>query len=408
MQAYVDGESAELTPTEFRLLYQLALDRGRVSTRDELLQKLWGRRESHRDRTVDVFVRRLREKIDRHASRHTFIQTRYGVGYKLEPVPKAGRRRCGHVASPTPPRHRIDAHAEPARSAPSGMKFAVVAHRRSETNDALVAARAASGLRLRAARPRDALRPSSPETSRSDGSTSAKSSTASRAGPASSSGSRPAACDVLNPPAALVAAHDKLLTARVLRRAGVPHPRTWLIAEAIPPPAPELPVVLKPRFGSWGRDVVLCPTADELDAELAGCAEAVVPRARRARAGARPAARLGSAPHRRRRARRRRRTPRRPARGEWRTNVALGAQVEPAEPPPLARALALEAAPAVARDLVGVDLLPTPTAASSSLEVNGAVDFRPVYAPVRDVFPETVAALLEDGVRQPERAAASL
>jgi len=88
VQAYVDGESADLTPTEFRLLYQLALDRGRVSTRDELLQKLWGRRESHRDRTVDVFVRRLREKIDRRASRHTFIQTRYGVGYKLEAVPK--------------------------------------------------------------------------------------------------------------------------------------------------------------------------------------------------------------------------------------------------------------------------------------------------------------------------------
>src|SRR5436190_10987499 len=55
VQAYVDGESCELTPTEFKLLYQLALDRGRVVTRDELLQKLWGRRESHRDRTVDVF-----------------------------------------------------------------------------------------------------------------------------------------------------------------------------------------------------------------------------------------------------------------------------------------------------------------------------------------------------------------
>jgi DNA-binding response OmpR family regulator len=88
VQAYIDGDPAGLTPTEFRLLYQLALERGRVSTRDELLQKLWGRRESHRDRTVDVFVRRLREKIDRRASRHTFIQTRYGVGYKLEAVPK--------------------------------------------------------------------------------------------------------------------------------------------------------------------------------------------------------------------------------------------------------------------------------------------------------------------------------
>jgi two-component system alkaline phosphatase synthesis response regulator PhoP len=88
VQAYVDGESADLTPTEFRLLYQLALERGRVVTRDELLQKLWGRRESHRDRTVDVFVRRLREKVDRRAPKHTFIQTRYGVGYRLEPIAK--------------------------------------------------------------------------------------------------------------------------------------------------------------------------------------------------------------------------------------------------------------------------------------------------------------------------------
>ena len=90
VQAYVGGVNAELTPTEFRLLYALALDRGRVTTRDELLQKIWGRRETHRDRTVDVFVRRLRDKIDRIAPRHTFIQTRYGVGYKLEPVEKDG------------------------------------------------------------------------------------------------------------------------------------------------------------------------------------------------------------------------------------------------------------------------------------------------------------------------------
>jgi DNA-binding response OmpR family regulator len=88
VQAFVDGESAGLTPTEFRLLYQLALDRGRVVSRDELLQKIWGRRETHRDRTVDVFVRRLRDKIDRRATRHTFIQTRYGVGYRLEPITK--------------------------------------------------------------------------------------------------------------------------------------------------------------------------------------------------------------------------------------------------------------------------------------------------------------------------------
>src|ERR671930_924658 len=88
VQAYVHGETADLTPTEFRLLYALALEQGRVVTRDELLQRLWGRRESHRDRTVDVFVKKLREKLDRHGARHTFIQTRYGVGHKFEPLPK--------------------------------------------------------------------------------------------------------------------------------------------------------------------------------------------------------------------------------------------------------------------------------------------------------------------------------
>jgi DNA-binding response OmpR family regulator len=88
VQAYVDGESAGLTPTEFRLLYALALERGRVVTRDELMQKIWGRRQRHRDRTVDVFVRKLREKIDARSPRHSFLHTRYGVGYKLEPQPK--------------------------------------------------------------------------------------------------------------------------------------------------------------------------------------------------------------------------------------------------------------------------------------------------------------------------------
>ncbi|HEV2713082.1 MAG TPA: response regulator transcription factor [Gaiellaceae bacterium] len=89
VQAYVDGTSADLTPTEFRLLYVLAVEAGRVVTRDELLQRIWGRRETHRDRTVDVFVRKLREKIDKRSTNHTFIQTRYGVGYKLEAQPKA-------------------------------------------------------------------------------------------------------------------------------------------------------------------------------------------------------------------------------------------------------------------------------------------------------------------------------
>ncbi len=87
-QAYVDGVNVELTPTEFRLLYALALDKGRVLTRDELLQRIWGRRLTRRDRTVDVFVRKLREKVDSRSVRHSFLHTRYGVGYKLEALPK--------------------------------------------------------------------------------------------------------------------------------------------------------------------------------------------------------------------------------------------------------------------------------------------------------------------------------
>ena len=84
VQAFVDGRSAELTLTEFRLLHALALERGRVVSREELMQRIWGRRQRYRDRTVDVFVRKLRDKIDRQSSHHTFIHTRHGVGYKLE------------------------------------------------------------------------------------------------------------------------------------------------------------------------------------------------------------------------------------------------------------------------------------------------------------------------------------
>jgi DNA-binding response OmpR family regulator len=84
VQAYVDGESADLTLTEFRLLHALALEHGRVVSREELMQRIWGRRQRYRDRTVDVFVRKLRDKIDRRATAHAFIHTRHGVGYKLE------------------------------------------------------------------------------------------------------------------------------------------------------------------------------------------------------------------------------------------------------------------------------------------------------------------------------------
>ncbi|HEY5693905.1 MAG TPA: hypothetical protein VIR14_05300 [Gaiellaceae bacterium] len=92
--------------------------------------------------------------------------------------------------------------------------------------------------------------------------------------------------------------------------------------------------------------------------------------------------------------------------GEWRTNAALGAQVERVEPPSIARALALSAARAARADLVGVDLLPTGNG-FVVLELNGAVDFRRAYAPGRNVFADAVAALIGDTAREPLLAAAS-
>jgi RimK family alpha-L-glutamate ligase len=259
------------------------------------------------------------------------------------------------------------------------MQFAVVAHRTSETNDALAGAAASLGLPAAVLSPRDALRTLEPGDIALGRLDVREELDGVERGTEELEQLAASGAVLLNPPSALVAAHDKLLTARILRRAGIPHPRTWLIAEGVLSPAPELPVVLKPRFGSWGRDVVLCPTADELDHELVQfshrpwfaeqgvLAQELVPPLgwdlRIVVAGGRVvgAARRVAAP------------------GEWRTNVALGARSEPAEPPPLARTLALEAAAAIRGDLVGIDLLPLGEGFVVS-EVNGAVDFRPRYA----------------------------
>ena len=63
---------------------------------------------------------------------------------------------------------------------------------------------------------------------------------------------------VLNGRRTLVAAHDKLATATTLAAGSIPHPRTVHVAPWLAPPELEPPIVLKPRFGSWGRDVVRC------------------------------------------------------------------------------------------------------------------------------------------------------
>jgi RimK family alpha-L-glutamate ligase len=274
------------------------------------------------------------------------------------------------------------------------MKLGVVAHRRSDTNEALAAAASALGVESAVLSPRDALRVLEPGDIALGRLDVRESVDGMEAGTRELERLAVEGVEVLNPPAALVSAHDKLLTARALRLAGLPHPHTWLIADGMPAPAPELPLVLKPRFGSWGRDVLLCRTHDELRAALAEIStrswfreqgtlaqELVPPQGWDLRvvvAGGRVvgAARRVAAP------------------GEWRTNVALGGRSEPASPPPLARSLALAAAAAIRADLVGVDLLPTRNGYVIS-ELNGAADVRPWYAlDDEDVYVETVLELL--------------
>lgn len=78
-----NGEKIELTHREFELLYYLAQHLGQVMTREHLLQTVWGYDYFGDVRTVDVTVRRLREKIEDTPSRPTWLVTRRGVGYYL-------------------------------------------------------------------------------------------------------------------------------------------------------------------------------------------------------------------------------------------------------------------------------------------------------------------------------------
>jgi DNA-binding response OmpR family regulator len=78
---------ALLTPTEFRLLLVLAENSGKAMSRDELQQRVWNVPYRPRDRSVDVCVRKLREKID-NRSTHSYLKTHFGVGYRFSPEPK--------------------------------------------------------------------------------------------------------------------------------------------------------------------------------------------------------------------------------------------------------------------------------------------------------------------------------
>lgn len=78
------GEEIELTHREFELIHYLAKHLGQVMTREHLLQTVWGYDYFGDVRTVDVTVRRLREKVEDNPSRPSWIITRRGVGYYLK------------------------------------------------------------------------------------------------------------------------------------------------------------------------------------------------------------------------------------------------------------------------------------------------------------------------------------
>jgi RimK family alpha-L-glutamate ligase len=207
---------------------------------------------------------------------------------------------------------------------------------------------------------------------------------------------------VLNGPRTLLAAHDKLLTAREFMQAGIPHPATTIFTASDELPPLEPPVVIKPRYGSWGADVFRCDDGDGLRrclellpekhwfrAQGAIVQDLIPPRGWDLRLIVAAGRVIGA-------------VSRVAAPGEWRTNVALGAIRAPVlDPPPEACALAIAAAEAVEGSLVGVDLLPTPAGGYVVLELNGACDFTPEYSSEDDVFASAILALAEEAVGVP-------
>ncbi len=91
--AYVGERTAGLSRREFELLRHLAQADGRVLEREEIYQRVWGYTMVRGDRSVDVFVRKLRQKLERVSSGWRYVHTHFGVGYRFaaEPIePLAG------------------------------------------------------------------------------------------------------------------------------------------------------------------------------------------------------------------------------------------------------------------------------------------------------------------------------
>jgi DNA-binding response OmpR family regulator len=86
-QAFVDGRSIELTRREFELIELLSGAEGRVLEREEIYERVWGYAMARGDRSVDVFVRKLRQKLEKASPDWTYIHTHFGVGYRFSPEP---------------------------------------------------------------------------------------------------------------------------------------------------------------------------------------------------------------------------------------------------------------------------------------------------------------------------------
>ena len=79
----VSGKTVELSALEFRLLHYLASHPGMVFSRDQLLDSVWGNDRTVTPRSVDVYIRRVREKIENQPQQPIYVQTVHGVGYRF-------------------------------------------------------------------------------------------------------------------------------------------------------------------------------------------------------------------------------------------------------------------------------------------------------------------------------------
>jgi DNA-binding response OmpR family regulator len=86
-KAEADGVRVSLTPREMQVLLVLARRPGRVVQRQEIYEEVWGGAMPYRDRSVDVWVKKLRGKLASAAPAYLFVHPHYGFGYRLWPEP---------------------------------------------------------------------------------------------------------------------------------------------------------------------------------------------------------------------------------------------------------------------------------------------------------------------------------